>query len=613
MRNRVSFSLCLIVLVCLLIGLLELFVLQSFTSLENRLLDTFVRQSALHDSPDPDIVIVDIDEASITNLAPEVGNWPWPRSIYAEFLEALFPLQPDAVVFDLMLAEPDLYRPDSDAWLNEVLQQSDSVFFPTLRMNKESDPEGFPLSEFGDFLGITPGPEADMEATVSMMLPLAIAEGHWRLGAINYLEDMDGIGRRYYLNIDLYGWQLPSLPVRLAMERGWGVPAGESFRLDWRGDTFSYARYSFAEILDSIRTGKSLDWQHRLQNKIIILGTTASGLHDIRHTPISGLHPGVEILATAIDNLKNSSTLKMSSQLLSLFFMVLLIPGIGLAFYRKISLLYIGSVLALVCFALLFLARYSVDSGMLIPVLTPIVFGFICFFACALHAYFGEYRQRRQTVEVFSRFLDPTVVNDLVASGENSDSVSGKACEITVLFSDIRGFTALSETREPDEIVDLLNHYFALQVETIFKYGGTLDKFIGDAIMAFWGAPRPDDNQASHAIAAALEMVDNLQRFREEAGAKAEGFDVGIGLHSGEAVVGFLGSERRRDYTAIGDTVNLASRIEGLTKGVSRILVSDAVRDKAASDYKFIEKGRYTVKGRRAEVVVYEPERNHDE
>ena len=595
-----------------MLGCLELFFFHTINPLENRLLDSFVKASALQQVPDPEIVIIDIDEASISALADEVGSWPWPRSIYAELLESLFSLQPSAVLFDIMLAEPDLYRPDSDAWLNEVLQQSSEIYFPLLKLSDSNDADGIPLATFAALLGISPGPQADPEARAALMLPLAIEESHWRLGAINYLEDSDGIGRSYHLNLNLSGWLLPSLPVRVARAKGWDVPVGDSLRLSWRGDVLSYKRYSFSSLLNDFRSGGAADWQKRLTGKIIILGTTASGLHDIRHTPISGQHPGVEILATAVDNLKNGFRLQLCSQLIPAGLLILLIAGISLALLKRWQLLYTGLVLTLLSVALLLTARTAVGSSTLIPVLTPILFAWACFFTGSLYAYLGEYRQRQQTVAVFSRFLDPTVVQDLVDSGENSDSVSGKACELTVLFSDIRGFTSLSESREPAEIVELLNHYFAMQVETVFKYGGTLDKFIGDAIMAFWGAPRPDDNQASNAVAAALEMIENLETFRQEAGPVADGFDVGIGLHSGSAVVGFLGSERRRDYTAIGDSVNLASRIEGLTKGVCPILVSASVRDKAMNDFNFNEKGSYTVKGRQAEVVVYEPERKAD-
>jgi adenylate cyclase len=180
---------------------------------------------------------------------------------------------------------------------------------------------------------------------------------------------------------------------------------------------------------------------------------------------------------------------------------------------------------------------------------------------------------------------------------------------ITVLFSDIRGFTTLSERHTPEEIVALLNDYFSRQVKVIFAHGGTVDKFIGDAIMAFWGAPVEDDRQAQHAVEAALQMADTLMLFKRDLGAHDEHFDVGIGIHTGPGVVGFIGSENRLDYTAIGDTVNLASRIEGQTKGVARILVSADTRALCGEAFDFIDHGFYKVKGRTREVQLYEPRR----
>ena len=607
--RRISLILTGLIVISLLLGSAELLFIGGMESLENRLLDSFVRQSALKHAPDPDVVILDIDEASISGLADEIGNWPWPRSIYAELLKTLFALKPAAVVFDLLLSEPDLYRPDSDAWLNEVLDLSPEVYFPLLRLSNSDDAKGVPLAKFSTVLGISPGPRAIPDARAALLLPLAIEQRHWRLGAINYFEDSDGIGRSYPLYLDLYGWNLPSLPVRLAIDQGWQVPDREALRLSWRGDVLAYPRFSFLQLLTDFRAGEVQKWQQQFAGKIVVLGTTASGLNDIRHTPISGHHTGVEILATVIDNLKNLLQLQLCPRFWPWVLLVVMITTIGYAFLRKWHVLYIGLTLAVVSALLLTASRLAVEYSLLVPLLTPLLFAWAVFFAAALHAYFVQFQQRRQTVEMFSRFLDPTVVQDLIASGENRDSVSGKSCELTILFSDIRGFTTLSESREPAEIVELLNRYFAMQVETVFKHGGTLDKFIGDAIMAFWGAPRTDEKQASHAVAAALEMVDNLTRFRQECGLIAENFDIGIGIHHGPAVVGFLGCEKRSDYTAIGDSVNLASRIEGLTKNICRVLVSEAVRDRAVEDFSFQEKGRFTVKGRSADVMVYEPER----
>jgi adenylate cyclase len=176
-----------------------------------------------------------------------------------------------------------------------------------------------------------------------------------------------------------------------------------------------------------------------------------------------------------------------------------------------------------------------------------------------------------------------------------------------VLFSDIRGSTTLSETRKPEEVVELLNRYFGRQVEVIFRHGGCLDKFIGDAIMAFWGAPLDDADHAKHAVMAALEMSDNLEVFKRELGAAGKAFDVGIGLNSGPAVLGIIGSENKREYTAIGDTVNLGSRIEGLTKGVARILISEETMRRCGDAFDYVDHGQHAVKGRERPVRLFEP------
>ncbi|HYD33657.1 MAG TPA: adenylate/guanylate cyclase domain-containing protein, partial [Methylophilaceae bacterium] len=209
--------------------------------------------------------------------------------------------------------------------------------------------------------------------------------------------------------------------------------------------------------------------------------------------------------------------------------------------------------------------------------------------------------------------LDPRVVQMLVESGETTETLSGKSREITVLFSDIRGFTTLSEKCTPEQIVELLNAYFSLQSEVIFRHGGTLDKYIGDAIMAFWNAPVDQADHALRAVEAALEMGEKLEVFRAQAGEIGSELEVGIGVHTGPAVVGFIGSANRQDYTAIGDTVNLASRIEGLTKGVARVLVSEETKKlcelRGENPFAFMDRGSFAVKGRAQPVRLFEPRR----
>jgi len=314
-------------------------------------------------------------------------------------------------------------------------------------------------------------------------------------------------------------------------------------------------------------------------------------------------------LATAIDNLKNQRVM----QRLPVWWMFLLgaglIAALAFAVSRGVHTLGAGASLIVVSVAVLGAAYWSVGRLVLAGVLTPLLFVWVAYLAFALAEYLRERASRQHTERLFGRFLDPRVVSDLVRQGETEQSLTGKECQITVLFSDIRGFTTLAESKSPLEVVRLLNRYFSLQTEVVFRHGGTLDKYIGDAIMAFWGAPNPDAHHAQHAIAAAFEMEQCLQDFKRELGPAGDGFDVGIGVHSGRAVVGFIGSERRLDYTAIGDTVNLASRIEGLTKGVARILVSRDCANLATDAFTFRSCGSFAVKGRAQEVELLAPER----
>jgi adenylate cyclase len=284
-----------------------------------------------------------------------------------------------------------------------------------------------------------------------------------------------------------------------------------------------------------------------------------------------------------------------------------------IGFYRRLPR---TGLLVLLLSVLLVAAEYlALRQQILLPLLTVIIFAWGYYVLAALMEYISERRARERAVAAFGRFLDPRVVQMLVESGETPASMSGKSREISMLFSDIRGFTTLSEARTPEPVVELLNAYFSSQSDVIFQQAGTLDKYIGDAIMAFWNAPVDQPDHAVLAVAAALEMSDKLELFRSQLGELGQ-LDIGIGVHSGPAVVGFIGSESRQDYTAIGDTVNLASRIEGLTKGVGRVLVSQDTKDlcelQAGQDncpFVFEDRGSFAVKGRAQQVHLYEPRR----
>ena len=580
---------------------------------DNAMLDAFARHRAEQLKPDPAIVIVDIDEKSLVQMGELAGNWPWPRSVHGEMAAGLLAQNPAAIVFDLQFSDPDHFRPDSDAFLNASVRNQPSILFPLTRMNPAEDAHGYPLQDYPGRPPFIRSPQADPHAKATLLLPTVLSPDNWRGGLINFLSDADGVGRRYWLYMPAHGWLLPSLPVALAMQQGWPLPAGDSMQLHWRGERQAFKHVSYVDLYRDFNRSKPARPVHEFTGKIVIIGTSATGLVDFRPTPISSQYPGVEILATAIDNLKNGRYLHNGPPWLSPLLAVALLLAVWQAFSRGMKPLLSGGLLLLASL-LLSAGSYLLYARLLVvPVAAALLLAWTFYFGSALYGFVRERLQREKTVQIFNRFLDPRVVKELVNQGRTADALTGESREITVLFSDIRGFTTLSEKSTPQEIVSLLNRYFTRQVEVIFKHGGTLDKFIGDAIMAFCGAPAGDPQHACHAIAAALEMAQVLEDFRRELGEAGAHFDVGIGVHSGPAVVGFIGSVKRLDYTAIGDTVNLASRIEGETEGRARILVSAATKAQCDNAFDFRDFGFYKVKGRAQEVQLFEPSPHNKE
>lgn len=573
--------------------------------------DWMLRLAAHNRQPPANIVLVRIDDKSLENISAalgeqgsgrQIGAWPWPRDVHAEMIADLEDRGVDAIVFDMFFSTPDNFRPDSDQALRDVAAQYPNLYFASLLMN---DGSGVPLRLVPPSLGLTRNASANPEARAPLQVPLILNPQNWQGGLVNFDPDADGTARHTRLLRHLQGWTLPSLVTSVARPHHWVIP-GDRIRLNWYGGNFRSHSYSDLMAAFSSRHGAPAP---DLKNAIVLIGASASGLADFRPTAMQAQQQGMEILATAMANLQDRDWLRDLPWRLPL--LLVLLPALAWSFARRqqpwrIGLVLLGASAGLLAGSYLLLTQAQLFA----PVVVTLACIWLFFSVQTLGAQLTERREREATVTLFGRFLDPRVVKDLVKSGELSPRKVAESREITVLFSDIRGFTTLSESRSPEVVVSILNRYFSQQVAIIFRHGGTLDKFIGDAIMAFWNAPTQDNQHATNAVRAALEMAQALDDFKRQLAGEdptLADFDIGIGIHTGPAVVGFIGAESRLDYTVMGDTVNLASRIEGCTKGISRVLVSAATRQACNAEAAFRDHGEFHVKGRQQGVQLFEP------
>jgi len=598
----------LIVLALAALALVETLALRSLSTLEHRAQDALVRRHALTRPPDPDVILVAIDERSLEAMAPEFGRYPWPRSVHAQLTEQLARFGARAIVFDIMFTDADVGREQDDTYLVETAVATPTAFFPMVRLEGADDAQGLPLDAFGEKLGFTRGPDAQPGARAALLLPFQPIAETGRIGAINFLRDDDGVGRRYPLRIEAQGWRIPSLPARVATALGFTTPDQDAIEIHWRGTPQDRTRISYSDLVEDFSREVPEKYPAQVKDRIVVIGALASGLGDLRPTPMDGVHPGMDILAAAIETLKNGDALHRTPPWLNA---ALALAGIALVFalFLRGTSPVIAAAVLLVVTPLAVAADYAVLSrGWIAPAVTPLAFAWLTYLARTVREYLRQRAEKARAVQAFGRFVDPRVVKTLVGQIGDPRQIKGQSKVITLLFSDIRGFTTLSESRTPEEVVEILNKYFSRQVEVIFRHGGTVDKFIGDAIMAFWGAPVDDPRHAQNAVKAALEMGRVVDQFRQELGGElGKEFDIGIGVHTGPAVIGFIGSENKLDYTAIGDSVNLASRIEGATKGVARVLVSEATRAACGEEFMFADRGTFKAKGKSAEVLLFEP------
>lgn len=605
-------------------------------------------RNTLSGDEDPSLAIIDIDERSLYAL----GQWPWPRAVLADLIVALFE-EYDASLLgvDIVFAEPEaslwqqhwetliqdypqlkaIPPPDNgDERLSDALAAYPVVlgyYFQGTRQPTDPPSVGaLPPPAFVERAEALPLPEPERyTANLPLLQQNALGAGFFD----NPRVDDDGVFRRVPM---LQRWEealYPNLPLAMllallgqppitpVMGEGAGMTqlealdvAGFEVPVDgqgaalvpWYGPRGHFAYISAVDVLEGTLAPGAL------AGKTLILGASAPGLMDLRSTPVGAVYPGPEINLSLLAGMLHQTIKAQPPWVLGLELASLAALGVLMVFvYPRLT----APLLLVVSMSLLAVAvgsnLWAWHQGLALPVAALIVLLVAQMLWHLTLNFLRETQQKRWVAERFGQYIPPKLVEDMVDSGE-SFGLEGEERELTVLFSDVRGFTAFSEAIPPSELTRVMNRLLTPLTGAIHQHQGTIDKYMGDAIMAFWGAPLHDDRHAEHALEGAFAMLEALEAINHEFTAEGKPpLAMGVGLNTGPMSVGNMGSSFRMAYTVMGDNVNLGSRLEGLTKAYGVSIIVSETTAKALPHWCFRRLDKVRVKGRSAPLWILEP------
>lgn len=601
--------------------------------------------------PSPNVAIIDIDDKSL-NVE---GRWPWPRGKIAELVNQLHKQGAAVIAFDTLFTETQTNLIDSmlsklsrenkitDAISTELkshasLFDDDAIFAKSLEKVQAVLAIGFlPRDQKQNSLSpplLTLTPEESSQLNITSApgyisnIPILQNAAKYS-GFINIFPDNDGIIRHSPLLLRYHDGVYPSLALQavilflggdvklVAPAYGSthileGIQVGSNIiptdangetLIPFIGKSYSFSYYSATDVL---RDNLPKD---ALLGKIIFIGTSATGLGDLKATAIQNPFPGVEIQATLASGiLENEFSYRPAWTFganLSLTLLFGLLAAFTFPYFGPRTL---GVIVTLLPVSLLFLNNWIwIRTGLILSFLVPVILVLVSAIVNVMYGYLFETRRRERLKEMFGQYVPEKHIDEMLKATGGDYGLGGEDRDMSVLFADIRNFTTISEGMSAAELVEMLNTFFTPMTEIIFNHRGTIDKYVGDLIMAFWSAPLKDKNHARHAIETALEMQKKVKELRSLLTQRHwPEIHIGIGVNSGMMSVGDMGSSYRRNYTVLGDAVNLASRVEGLTKFYGVDIIVTEITQQNQAKYLFRKLDRVRVKGKKTGIEIYE-------
>ncbi len=613
----------------------------SATFFEPKAYNFFVRNFSAKHVKSSDIVLIVIDDKSLTKI-----RWPWKRELYGKIFKYLGEYSKTKVIgFDAIFRSNDTENPDSDTnFYNDIstLRNFIAGFVPSYE--KYSSQNNYD-KEFKDKFSINVEDRRENKMPSYYrslsMYPQRYFDELSYSGSVMTTPDFDGYIRAIDQFVDYKGSLYPSLSLRMyeylnpnttfyvgdryittnmtdlkipVSLRYNGVYNNIRYYKNLNNSEYAHKTYSAIDIIDSyeaLKNGKTPKISPKeFDNKIVFVGANAKaiavGLQDVKKTPMSDNYPGVEIQATNLENLLNNDFITLSSYLIDVIILIFLL-GATFLIIKYTSLAVSVTFCAAATIIYLLISALLYNFGIAVSVITPITLQVVMMSVAYSYRFILEGRNKEKIKKAMGKYISDDVMQNVVKNIDNV-TLGGKRAEMTILFADIRGFTSMSEKISAEEVSMILNEYFSSLEPIITKYNGVINKFIGDAVMAIFGEPVQDKNHVQNAVRCADEMLKKVAELREkwinEGKPKIE---IGIGINTGEAFVGNIGSEKRLEYTVIGDVVNLASRIESYNKVYkTNFLISSTTYEKVRNIVDVIKISDVSVRGKEKKLDIYE-------